>query len=490
MPLLTKINQRTKLVTGMLFVVMFTLAGCGGGSTSNSATDSHPTPAQIAAITPAQIASYSGAQVVALGVDMMYLSDAALNALTYIDGPGLTPGQIPSITAAQIAALSPSQVRMIGAAGPGGTVATSQIKYLNTGAWAALASDPAQVAAITPAEIPTLSDSEIVAMGVNIKYLSDAALNALTPWTYGNSDGQIQSISAAEIAALSPAQVRMIGAAGPGGSIGTSQIQYLNTGAWSALVSNPAQVAAITPAEIQTLLDSEIVAMGANIKYLSDASLNALSYMKNFTTNLNGQIESLTVTQIAALSPAQVRMIGAAGVGGAITTSQIQYLNTGAWGALVSDQAQVAAITPAEIQTLWDSEIVAMGASIGWLSDAALGALSPNTNMLRNIYGQIQSLTVTQITALTPAQFAILAGVTSPYGPGTAIAYFNVGASSALSANQVAVLAPANVVGVSAAQLASLSLAAIAGFTPATIASFTATQKSLLSPEQLTACGC
>ncbi len=225
-----------------LFLVIVTaalLAGCGGGGASSGGVSNNgtPTPAQVAAITPAQIATYSDEQIIALDVNIKFLSDASLNALSQMKNLNYNlNGQIESITQNQILALSPAQVRMIGAAS-GGMVSTSKIQYLNPNTWAALGSDSAQVAAITPAEIATLWDSEIIALGTNINSLSDAALNALSPMKNlsVNLNGQIQSIYQAQIAALSPAQVRMIGAS-EGGMPATSKIQYLSPAAWAIIL--------------------------------------------------------------------------------------------------------------------------------------------------------------------------------------------------------------------------------------------------------------
>jgi hypothetical protein len=475
----------------LIAVATIVLGACGGGGSSPGGNGS---TSQASQITASQIAAFSGAKIEALGADIKYLSDSVLQALTFGTGVNNPVGQIQSITGDQIGALTPAQVRMIGASGPGGSIGTSQIQYLNPIAWAALTANAAQVAAITAAEIATLWDSEISALGANISMLSNAALNALTYGT-GNalhSVGQIESITAAQIAALTPAQVRMIGAAGPGGSIATSQIQYLNSGAWAALTANAAQVAAITATEIPTLWDAEIVALGTNINSLSNAALNALTSGTGNALHSVGQIESITVAQINALSPTQVRMIGAAGPGGSVITSQIQALNSGAWAALAGSPAQVAAITAAEMPTLGDSEIVALGTNINMLSNAALSAMTyttKSTDPNRNV-GQIESLTMAQVGALSPAQISAIAGITSNFGPSSAIAILNAGAFASLSSLQVAVLTPANVVGISATSLASLSASAIAGLNPTTAAGLTATQKSLLSTPQHTACHC
>jgi hypothetical protein len=367
-----------------------------------------------------------------------------------------------------------------GAGGTGGTGGTSGNSTLT----------PSEIAAITPSQIEQYSDEKIIALGTNIRYLSDATLIALSNMTGPNNlVGQVESISVSEIVVLTPAQVRLIGASGPGGSIGTSLIAYLNAGAWAALTSVPSQVAAITPAEIATLWDTQITGLGTNIQYLSNEAFVALTPWTGRL--LTGQIESISVKQIAVLTPAQVRLIGAAGPGGSISTSMITYLNSGTWAALVSDPLQMAAITPPEIATFGYEQIIAMGTDIQYLSDAALSAISIWSNVSNKFQnGQMESLTVAQITALSPSQITLLAGATTGYGVGTGIAFLNVGAFGSLSATQVAVLTPSEVIGVSAALWASLSDSALAGFSPATIASLTAAQKSLLSSTQHAACGC
>ena len=344
----------------------------------------------------------------------------------------------------------------------------------------------AQVSAISAAQIATYSDSQIAALDANIQYLSNAALNALSPLKSANNPaGQIETITPSEISVLTPAQIRMIGAAS-GGSITTSQIRYLNSATWSQLATDPAQVAAITAAEIATLPDAEIIGLGTHISALGNTSLNALSPLRNLTTNLTGQIESITSAQIAALTPEQIQMIGS----GSGSTPPIQDESAKAWATLASDPAKVAAITAAEIAKLTDSEIAALGTNINALGDAALGALSPMVNLTTNLNGQIESITASQVTALTPAEIAIIAGINAPRGASTAIAYLNANAFGSLNALQTAVLMPVNVMGVSAAQLASLTPAALSGLSPATESSLTVTQKSQLSSAQHSACGC
>ncbi|MEQ1914565.1 MAG: hypothetical protein ABL855_05705, partial [Sideroxydans sp.] len=162
----------------------------------------------------------------------------------------------------------------------------------------------------------------------------------------------------------------------------------------------PAQIAAITPVEISAYSEAQISAFGTNIKYLSDAALQALAN----SSFAQMQISAITPVEITALTPAQVRMIGAAGVGGTVGTSKIFLLNFQTWPALVSNPAQVAAITPAEVATLTEEEIMAIGTNFNQLSDAALQALA-NRSFAQS---QITAITQVEIATLTPAQVRMI----------------------------------------------------------------------------------
>jgi hypothetical protein len=347
------------------------------------------TSTQVSAITAAEIATLWDKHIVALDTNISFLSDSALVALDYHTGNNNPLGQIQSILAAQINVLSSAQVRLIGATGSGGTVGTAKIAYLNTGAWSALVSNPQQVGAITPAEVTTLWDVQVVAFGANINSLTNSGLAALTCLVNLNGTnpvGQIESLTATEIAALSTSQVRMIGATGSGGTIGTPKLSCMNLGAWATLISDPAQVAAITSQEVATFPDTFIPALGANINQLADLTLGSLSIYVNVNgTNPNGQIESLTAAQINALSPTQIGILaGITSPYGAATA--IAYLNAGAFSVLSALQTPVLTAT----------NVLGVSATqLASLSTAALTALPSATR---------SSLTVTQKASLTAPQ--------------------------------------------------------------------------------------
>jgi|GEM_PF-2287613 len=462
---------------------LFILAGCGGGSAITNAPINNPSLP-----TAEQIATYSDGQIVELGTNISQLSNAALEVLSTATSSNNPVGQIESLTAAQIAALSPEQVQLIGTNGANSASGVAAIRYLSNSAWAQLVSNSNQVGAIAPAVIATLSGSEVAQFGNNFNQLSDAALAALTNATFlpNNPVGQIQSITPSEIATLSLHQVRILGAAELGGTIGTSKINWLNSATWSVLVSNSAQVAAITAEEIPTLAADEIIALGTNINQLSDIALAALTFATNASSDPIGQVESITAAQIAALSPRQVQLIGTASSSGIKSAPSINWLNFGTWQKLVSDPTQVAAFTSNVIPTLTAEEIIALGGNLNQLSDAALSSLTYLTNPISNPVGQIESISSQQISGLNPSQISIIASIER----GTAIAYLNISAFGSLTANQVSVLTPINMMDVTASELASLSPAALSGMAPATIMSLTIGQKSLLSVAQHSACGC
>jgi hypothetical protein len=341
----------------------------------------------------------------------------------------------------------------------------------------------AQISAMGAAEVATLNDLEIIGLGSSISQLSDAALGALNghvsnPNILCFHESQILAVTPDQIAVLSAAQVRKIGATGNGG---VAQLDWVNTDTWSRLVSNPAQVAAITSQEVMGLSSPKITALGLNIQYLSNAALDVLADAYITTpVNQTGQIQSIAAGQVSVLTPAQIRHIGFQ----ENSVAKINSLNTAAWAQLISSPAQVASFTPSELLTLSSSRFETLGVNLQYLSDAALGAVKITfiANPL-NLKSQYQTITAVQIQLLSPTQILALAGDTKIFALVTS-------AFGALSPSQVAVFAPSNMTLVSATQLAALSDASLAAFSSATKASFTTSQKSLLTSAQHAACGC
>src|SRR5260370_14419234 len=119
-----------------------------------------------------------------------------------------------------------------------------------------------------------------------------------------------------------------------------------------------ADVAAIPPEQIKTFTAQQVVALGTNIRCLSDGALGALSGNGNVVL---GQIAAITAAQVVVLTPAQIRLLGATGAGGATMTSKLPDLDSGAGAALVQDSAPLAATTAPDVPTPSTCRIASFG---------------------------------------------------------------------------------------------------------------------------------
>lgn len=385
-----------------------TLVACGGGGDGPSSTQTY----SPSAVTATQIESYSDQQIIDLGVGIKELSDAALGALSeaarsIINSPN-PKGQIQSLSPLQIDVLSPSQVRQIGSLG--GTV-PAKIAFLNPQTWSTLVGNVNQVAAILPGEFANLNGDKISLIGGNVRFLTDDVLRSLSYYTLPSRPlGQIQSLTADQMRALSPEQVRLIGDAWekPG-----AKLKWLSIDAWAALASDPEQVKRLMSVELVDMNGDKISAMGVNLRYLSDGALRSLSYY-TLPSRPIGHIQALTPIQILSLTPAQVRLIG---VSIDPRVAKLNRLDFETWLALVSMPEQVAAITADEMQYLSGERIAAMRAAIADLSDSALCSLRAGAPLDAPAgAGQLQSITAAQIRALSPRQYSIIAGVNDGRG--------------------------------------------------------------------------
>lgn len=287
------------------------------------------------------------------------------------------------------------------------------------------------------------------------------------------------------IASISATAI-LVGCGGGGGASGSSTNQ----------TDTPS---ALTASQIASYSDQQIIDLGTSINQLSPAALGALTEWTRSiinSPNPNGQIQSLTPTQIEALSPEQVRHIGTQG---GTYPAKISFLNATTWKQLVSSTAQVQAILPGEITSMNGDKISAIGANIQFLTTEALRSLSYGTLASRPL-GQIQSLTAAQINALSPAQVRLIGK-----SAGNIIAqlnWLNSDAWAALAANpeQVKALTPTeladingdkitalgeNIQHLSDDALASLSYYTLVNRPLGHIQSLTADQIRTLSPSQV-----
>jgi len=189
--------------------------------------------------------------------------------------------QIAAISPSQIATLAPAKVRILGSYDNG----ISKINYLSQNTFIALASDPAQVAAITPAEIGTFFTSNIKNLGLNIHYLSNAALgnfNYQCAISLSNPQCQVASIDYAQTPTFSQSQIMIIAAMN--GGKGIAFMSDLGFGGLTAT-----QVTGLLPAHVVGVRASQLAA-------LSNETLAAF---------LQATRDSFTPTQKALLSASQ-----------------------------------------------------------------------------------------------------------------------------------------------------------------------------------------
>ncbi|OLP04608.1 hypothetical protein BLL52_4143 [Rhodoferax antarcticus ANT.BR] len=197
-------------------------------------------------------------------------------------------------------------------------------------------------------------------------------------------------------------QIRYLGS----DATGVAQIAALANLTFTKLVSNTAQVSAITSPEMATLPSEKFVLIGDNFQYLTDTVLASLK--ETFIASvINGMshIHAITPNQIATLTPARVQIIGSAETG----YPKLSFLADNTFARLMSDPAQVAALTPQEIGTLNSGKFALIGGNFVQLSDAILTSLQYTYNATpSNSQSQIAGITPGQISTLTPAKVRIL----------------------------------------------------------------------------------
>ena len=302
----------------------------------------------------------------------------------------------------------------------------------------------AQVSALSAADIKTVSDVELQAIGTNIKYLSNPALAALqdgvsnTNLWCGPHKAQIYSITPEQIAVLSPAQVRFIGSS----ETGTSKIAALSPETFKRLVSDTAQVVALTVAEMATIPSTKFTLIAGNFKHLTPEVMVSLKeFYSASVINEQAQIYAITPDQIASLTPAQVRLLGAYDTG----VSKIAYLNPNTFTRLVSDPQQVAAMTVAEVATLPSTKFTLIAGNFKYLTAAVMVSLKEFYSATPiNDQSQIHAITPEQIASLTPAQVRVLGSYDTGYSK---IAYLSPTTFTRLVSDpaQVAAFTPAEI---------------------------------------------
>lgn len=338
----------------------------------------------------------------------------------------------------------------------------------------------AQVPTLSVAQVKNLRDEDLVALGNNIHLLSDAALvnieSTIAQLNFACKfrRAQIEAFVPEQILALSPRQVRLLGSV----EGGLSQIGNLKIETFTRLVSDTAQVAAITPAEYATLHSPYFTAVGNNFHHLSDAVLASMQETFKATAfNFTSHLAAITPAQIDTLTPTRLRLLGTAGG----NAPKLHHLDDATFRQAMLRQENVERLTPVDAANLRDMHTANLGSNIQYLRDDAMRSLKGTfVFTLVTKTSAVGGITPAQIVLLTPRQVLLLASVNEGKGLGS-MADLTFGA---LLPAQTAVFLPAHVASVRASQLSKLSLDAIAAMPLPTRASFTAMQVRELNAVQ------
>lgn len=338
----------------------------------------------------------------------------------------------------------------------------------------------AQVPTLTVSQVKDLRDEDLAAMGNNINLLSDAALTniestiAQLNFSCKFRRAQIEAFTPEQILALSPRQVRLLGSV----EGGVSQIGNLKLETFARLVTDSVQVAAITPTEYATLHSPYFTSVGSNFHHLSDAVLASMQETFKATSfNFTSNLAAITPAQIETLTPTRLRLLGTAGG----NAPKLHFLEEATFRQAMLRQENVERLTPTDAANLRDMHTANLGNNIKYLSDDAMRSLKGTfVYTLETKTSAVGGITATQIVQLTPKQVLLLASVNEGKGLGS-MADLTFGA---LTPEQTATFLPEHVTSVRASQLSKLSVDAIAAMTLNTRASFTSMQTRELNAVQ------
>jgi hypothetical protein len=323
----TNINSFSVNAMFLMAIVVFictSLYGCGGGEKYEPRVFTEKEAADMKADVSSTL---TPDEMVLLDYKLKFLSNVALGALS----PGVTfkSGSIQAITPSQIKLLSPTQVQSIGYTSQKGGDGPAQIGLLGLKTWQSLMSDPLQIAAVVPAQIPFLSDQQLGAFDTRINKLCDSCIASIvSKANTGRIHGQIGVLTANQVRSLSTRQIQLLGTLSIYGLATPPAFFELNDDAWVAFASNPTNVNSITTSEMRNIDGNQLTLLGVNLKYLTDDALFV------------SQIPYISKTQISELSPDQISVI-------ASTNSNygISKLNITAFGGLTAPQTNILTVT-------------------------------------------------------------------------------------------------------------------------------------------------
>ncbi|MCF8163471.1 MAG: hypothetical protein K9J78_06435 [Polynucleobacter sp.] len=371
----------------------------------------------------------------------------------------------------QLSAIESSQLSLIDAAPPLPSYSTLDVTLLT----------PENIAALTPAEIRMLSTSQVgLLLGTQIaaftaeqvRILSTSQFSTLTNLQIASLDPNLVSdIETRDLASMTTSAITGIITRGIA-NLSTNQVTALATSQISALLTR--QVATFDALQVGALSSTQSAAIStAGIAALSTSALSALS-VEALASLKTAQIVALSTYSIAALTTTQIA---------GLTGVQLSSLRTIAMQALMT--AQIKAIETRDISSLTTAQIVAFTArqfqALDWeqitnLATKQVAAIqTPNLAVLSDV--QIAAFSSTQLSSLTTQQIGTLSPVQDTYETWIGGTYFR-------RANQIAAIGE-DISSLKTSQIASLATSQYQGLSGNQITALTTAQISIIAPSYL-----
>ncbi|MBD8050443.1 beta strand repeat-containing protein, partial [Limnohabitans radicicola] len=310
------------------------------------------TAAQVAALSNEQLAAFSDAQVALLNLSLINSDQAAAMA---------TAGNLDNLSAAQVQSLAPTAID---------SVPNAVLSALTAAQVAALSNE--QLAAFSDAQVALLNLSLInsdqaaaMASAGNLDNLSAAQVQSLAPTAIDSVPNAVLSaLTAAQVAALSNEQL----AAFSDAQVALLNLSLINSDQAAAMATagnldnlSAAQVAQLSPAAIDSVPNAVLSALtAAQVAALSNEQLAAFSDAQVALLNLSlinsdqaaamasaGNLDNLSAAQVLSLLPEAIDSVPA-GVIDNLSPTQVANLSL----------QQVQALTGAQLQALAEAGLL------------------------------------------------------------------------------------------------------------------------------------
>lgn len=321
----------------------------------------------------------------------------------------------------------------------------------------------------------------------DISTMSDVAVAALAPKAFASLDvkelveSNLGLVTSAQINALTPAQIKLLGDNNGDSADGANDLQFLTKAALAGLDKKnitdlnltkltPEQFAGLTADQLNLVATAGNVARDTGVGATDDQlALLTVAQAKGLTPAF---VEELTAEQVGKLTPEAIAALAPK------SFVKIDFTGLNADNAGLITSAQINALSAADITSLSYT-----ANTIKYIAPAALAGLDKKnidglTKLTKTVGGAtVQLLTAEQFAALKPAQIQLL--------PKEAIAQLtSEDGIAVLTAPIIATFTPDQIAEIPAGSFGKIAPAAIAGLNSKNIVKVTDAQLKALTPDQ------